>query len=317
MRRRPLVAGGVAVAAVAAIVVALLVAGGGEDADAEPFGARYLVTSGGGPEPPEGVEVERGDRALTLISPAGDPAAVSLGGSDVGFHAVEQVAVGVAVQPAGEDTFVLPAVADAEGNVPMLELHPAALGAEAIAGATAAIDGQGAWLVEVGLTAAGTDALDVVATSCFEQDAACPTGQLALAVDGVVLTAPLVTTDDLGATFLVAGLDETEARDLAGTLQRAAAFGAVTRVATGPVLERGERPAGGAAAAWTVAGVAPDLGGDVLDAAAAAAGDDVWVRVLGGTAPAGVFVVELGDGGSADAVAAALGELGQVSETPR
>ena len=116
--------------------------------------------------------------------------------------------------------------------------------------ATAEIN-NGTWSVVVGLLdgSAGEDIWNALSTRCFNKDATCPTGQIAIALDGEVISAPVVQQAVFtGGTVQISGsFTEAEARDLAKILE----FGAV------PVKF----------AVATVQTVSPTLGKDSLRAA--------------------------------------------------
>jgi len=86
---------------------------------------------------------------------------------------------------------------------------------------------NGTWSVVVGLLdgAAGEDIWNALSTRCFNKDATCPTGQIAIVLDGEVISAPVVQQAIFtGGTVQISGsFTEAEARDLAKILE----FGAV------------------------------------------------------------------------------------------
>ena len=86
---------------------------------------------------------------------------------------------------------------------------------------------NGTWSVVVGLLdgAAGEDMWNALSTRCFNKDATCPTGQIAIALDGEVISAPVVQQAIFtGGNVQISGnFTEAEARDLAKILE----FGAV------------------------------------------------------------------------------------------
>ncbi len=110
---------------------------------------------------------------------------------------------------------------------------------------------NGTWSVVVGLLdgSAGEDIWNALSTRCFNKDATCPTGQIAIALDGEVISAPVVQQAVFtGGNVQISGnFTEAEARDLAKILE----FGAV------PVKF----------AVATVQTVSPTLGKDSLRAA--------------------------------------------------
>jgi preprotein translocase subunit SecD len=86
---------------------------------------------------------------------------------------------------------------------------------------------NGTWSVVVGLLqgSAGEDIWNALSTRCFNKDETCPTGQIAIALDGVVISAPVVQQAVFtGGNVQISGsFTEAEARDLAKILE----FGAV------------------------------------------------------------------------------------------
>ena len=86
---------------------------------------------------------------------------------------------------------------------------------------------NGSWSVVVGLLkgSAGEDIWNALSTRCFNKDATCPTGQIAIVLDGEVISAPVVQQAVFtGGNVQISGsFDEAEARDLAKILE----FGAV------------------------------------------------------------------------------------------
>ena len=92
--------------------------------------------------------------------------------------------------------------------------------------ATAEVN-NGSWSVVVGLLkgSAGEDIWNALSTRCFNKDATCPTGQIAIVLDGEVISAPVVQQAVFtGGNVQISGsFDEAEARDLAKILE----FGAV------------------------------------------------------------------------------------------
>jgi preprotein translocase subunit SecD len=110
---------------------------------------------------------------------------------------------------------------------------------------------SGQWTVVVGLRrgAEGEDLWNALTTLCYNRDELCPTGQVAIVLDGEVISAPVVQEPVFtgGQVQITGNFTETEARDLAKILE----FGAV------PVKF----------AVSQVQTVSPTLGGDSLRAA--------------------------------------------------
>lgn len=86
---------------------------------------------------------------------------------------------------------------------------------------------SGQWAVVVSLRggAEGEDVWNALTTKCFNREETCPTGQVAIVLDGVVISAPVVQEPVFtGGTVQISGdFTEEEARDLAKILE----FGAV------------------------------------------------------------------------------------------
>ncbi len=85
---------------------------------------------------------------------------------------------------------------------------------------------NGGWAVTVGLQdgAAGEDQWNALANECFTKSQNCPTGQIAIVLDGEVISAPVVQTNNFSGSVQITGdFSEREARDLAKILE----FGAV------------------------------------------------------------------------------------------
>ena len=85
----------------------------------------------------------------------------------------------------------------------------------------------GNWVVTVGLRkgALGEDVWNALTTKCFSRDPSCPTGQIAIVLDGKVISAPVVQEAVFtgGNVQITGNFTEAEARDLAKILE----FGAV------------------------------------------------------------------------------------------
>lgn len=123
------------------------------------------------------------------------------------------------LQP-GQD--VLPA---AKGNTIYL-VGPVAANGEVFEKEATADISQGGWAVSVNLRggADGEDVWNALAKKCFDGGAECPTKQVAIVLDGEVISAPVVQTPDFNGSVQITGdFSEKEARDLAKILQ----FGAV------------------------------------------------------------------------------------------
>ncbi|MFM8856853.1 MAG: protein translocase subunit SecD [Actinomycetota bacterium] len=109
---------------------------------------------------------------------------------------------------------------------------------------------QGSWGVRVSLRsgAEGSDLWNIGAAQCFSRTQICPTGRMAIVLDGVVQSAPSVNQPSFtGGVDITGNFQESEARELAR------------------VLKSGALPV--RLAVQAVQTVSPTLGGDSLDAA--------------------------------------------------
>lgn len=85
---------------------------------------------------------------------------------------------------------------------------------------------NGGWVVNVSLRGGsdGEDQWNALAQKCYAGDATCPTKQIAIVLDGKVISAPVVQTPQFNGSVQISGdFTEAEAADLAKILQ----FGAV------------------------------------------------------------------------------------------
>jgi hypothetical protein len=95
---------------------------------------------------------------------------------------------------------------------------------------------SGGWGVIVSLRpgADGADQLNVLASMCFERNSDCPTGRLAIEVDGLIVSSPSVNVPEfLGSVQITGTFTEAEARHLAAVLV-AGAIGVEWIVASTP-----------------------------------------------------------------------------------
>lgn len=108
----------------------------------------------------------------------------------------------------------------------------------------------GGWVVNVGLKdgSEGEGRWNALANECFSKAQTCPTGQIAIVLDGEVISAPVVQTNNFSGSVQISGnFSESEARDLAKILE----FGAVPVRFSAPTAQT----------------VSATLGKDSLDAA--------------------------------------------------
>ena len=160
----------------------------------------------GGPpetvEPPEIIEPETEPEAEAAAPEADEPAEIEV--DDVpAFTSPEDDLADWAV--------VLPGRGEPVGYV----LGPAELTGEAVAEAAATFNNE--WVVNVDLTDEGAVGFDEIAARYFGQ-------QVAIVLDGVVESAPVIRATEFGGTAVISGtFDEEGARDLAVALR----FGAL------------------------------------------------------------------------------------------
>lgn len=81
--------------------------------------------------------------------------------------------------------------------------------------------GEG-WLVVATLSTSGEAAWNAVATSCYQRSEQCPSQQLAIVLDEVIQTAPVVQTPTFAGEVSISGNDESGARSLARVIDRGA-----------------------------------------------------------------------------------------------
>lgn len=126
-------------------------------------------------------------------------------------------------QDEADQTVVLPGEGE-EGSRPLYQLGPAALTGEALEGAVASLTpGTGQWVV-LPTFKAGADGIDLfndIAAKCYAQDPTCPTGMLAITLDGEVISAPTIQTPSFSRdqVQISGNFTEGEAKDLALVLR--------------------------------------------------------------------------------------------------
>lgn len=126
-------------------------------------------------------------------------------------------------QDEAEETVTLPG-REEEGPRTIYQLGPAALTGEALEGAVASLTpGTGQWVVLPTFKggAEGIDLFNAVAALCFARDATCPTGSLAITLDGEVISAPAIQqpTFERDSISISGDFTEGEAKDLALVLR--------------------------------------------------------------------------------------------------
>lgn len=184
--------------------------------------------------PPDEVAVD--GATLTITGPVGpdgpDALVAAAAAGTLGFRPVLEVL------PPTQDTATTTAPADGAEVLPQLDpasgevvarLHvgPTALTGAAVESAEATFLASGQWAValvlwpEGGPASEGIAEFNQLADTCVELAASCPTGQLAVVVDGVVVSAPAIQErtferDQIQISGLL--LDEPGARALAAAL---------------------------------------------------------------------------------------------------
>jgi preprotein translocase subunit SecD len=132
---------------------------------------------------------------------------------------------GLELTPPEEDEADQPvtlAQLDEDGNeVARFQLGPTEATGEILSSASARLEGVGQWLVAVEIKGNRLDDFNRIATSCFNKQPTCPTGQLAIVLDGVVESAPGIEnpTFDRQGVSITGQFTEREAKDLALVLK--------------------------------------------------------------------------------------------------
>jgi preprotein translocase subunit SecD len=129
-------------------------------------------------------------------------------------------------QNTAEAIVVLPGLDSAETAGVRYRLGPAGARGDAVKGAGASIIGvSGEWAVDLEFTGDGIDQFNALAAQCFNREPTCPTGQIAIELDGVVQSAPTVQQPSFGSgdVQITGNFNESEAKQLALVLR----FGAL------------------------------------------------------------------------------------------
>jgi preprotein translocase subunit SecD len=190
------------------IVPVLLLAGGcAQEADDDALGRdRRGTATTGSTESTESTEPSGGDTS--------DPDRGSVDLDDVLFAPVLNVASAPCDDPSGD------LVPDHAGES-CYELGPERLDAEVVDSADAELDAAGRWNVALVLTEDGIDSFNGLAALCSPPAPdACPTGQIAILLDGEVLSAPVVQEPSFERDAIVISgeFTEDEATHIATTL---------------------------------------------------------------------------------------------------
>ena len=132
---------------------------------------------------------------------------------------------GLELTPPDEDEadqpVTLPELDDDGKEVARYQLGPTEATGDILSGASAQLEGVGQWLVAVEIRGSRLDDFNRIATSCFNKEPTCPTGQLAIVLDGVVESAPGIEnpTFDRQGVSITGQFTEREAKDLALVLK--------------------------------------------------------------------------------------------------
>jgi len=88
--------------------------------------------------------------------------------------------------------------------------------------ATVEFGGTQGWLVVADLSSSGEASWNAVAQSCYASDSLCPSQQLAIVLDDIIQTAPVVQAPTFAGEVSISGNDESQARSLARVIDRGA-----------------------------------------------------------------------------------------------
>ncbi len=111
---------------------------------------------------------------------------------------------------------------DDQGNeIARYRLGPAEATGEILSGASAQLQGVGQWAVGVEVRGDRIDDFNAIAAECFNGGPTCPSRQLAIVLDGKVVSAPSINAPsfDADAISISGDFTESEAKDLALVLR--------------------------------------------------------------------------------------------------
>jgi preprotein translocase subunit SecD len=195
-----------------------LVAAGHTEATAEVAGDRVAVTPGDGPLDEaslEGLVSKPGRLEMRQV--------LAVGATDCE----------VTVPTGANEESVYPELNDAGDVIACYTVAPSGVTNDAIEDASAVLMPSGIdltnpsttsspqWVASPVLTEAGIDAFNELAAACYEGSAACPTRQIAIVIDGVVLTAPTINEPSFERDLIqISGaFTEGQAKALAAALR--------------------------------------------------------------------------------------------------
>lgn len=200
----------------AAVTMAVLAACGGDDT--EPVDANAETTSSTAATQPAPTSEPDTDTqepvapaelefrpVLELLPPGGVPGAAD------GCASEED--------RAPDQPVLAPQVENGE-EIACLRLGPTQVGGDVVESASAAEGGLGQWLVSLVLTSDGIGAFNELAGECFAGAPTCPTRQLAIVVDGSVISAPSINAPEFepDAISISGQFTRADAEDLAARL---------------------------------------------------------------------------------------------------
>lgn len=182
-----------------------LAAAGYADATVDVAGDRVTVTPGDGPLDQATLEDLVSTPGRLEIRPV-----LAVGGTDCE----------VTVPTGGNEEAVHPELDDRGAVVACYSLAPTGLTNDGIEDAAATFPDAN-WVVNPIFTTAGIEAFNDLAATCVDHAATCPTGQVAIAMDGVVLAAPTVNQPEFERDVIQISGDftESEAKALAASLR--------------------------------------------------------------------------------------------------
>jgi preprotein translocase subunit SecD len=174
------------------------------------------------------------DASATTVAPSTTVATTTATGSSTTVAATPGAAstttlppeVAAQITPREKDTPDATVVLPGRGGQTIYQLGPAfALGEDAISTAEAGVQ-NGQWVVDLKLKDGdkGLGAWNTWASKCYSQEADCPTGGMAIVLDGTVIAAPVPQTPFFSDTNVQVsgggnGFQKSEAKDLARVLK--------------------------------------------------------------------------------------------------
>ena len=164
----------------------------------------------------------------TTTVPGSSTTAASASSTDASASTTAAASQAIPTTPADQDdptkTVVLEQKDRSNAVVARYQLGPAALTGAGVETAEARVDpSSGQWSVHLTMKSGtvGIDGWNQLATRCFNRDATCPTGQIAIVLDSVVKSAPVVQTPTFtrDQIQITGNFSEREAKNLALVLR--------------------------------------------------------------------------------------------------